>query len=161
MEVARLQGQGLHLVEREGLVHGDCPRGGLEEGVQSRGTAHGAVGQDPAHDGAHPGLLALDTVEVPVGQRGALAGVGQGLLPVEYLSPCAKLLTGECLRRLEIDSHSTDLVGQRDEGLEVRHREVVDVDAGEVLHGVDRQRGPPVGVGGVDLALAMTGDLHP
>ena len=82
-------------------------------------------------------------------------------MPVEYLSPCTKLLAGECLRRLEIDSHSTDLVGQRDEGLEVRHREVVDVDAGEVLHGVDRQRGPPVGVGGVDLALAVTRNLHP
>lgn len=35
------------------------------------------------------------------------------------------------------------------------------VNAGEVLHGTDRQRETFAGGGSVDLALIMTGNVHP
>ena len=88
-------------------------------------------------------------------------GCRPGLSSVESLRTGAEFLTGNRLGRLEVDAHPADLVGQGDEGLEIRHREVIDVNPGEVLHGVDRQRRAAIGVGGVDLALTMTGDVHP
>ena len=66
VQVTHSQGQGLHLVDGEGLVHGDRPGGGLEEGVEIRGTRQGAAGEGLARDGTSPALLALDAVEVAV-----------------------------------------------------------------------------------------------
>ena len=45
------------------------------------------------------------------------------------------------------------------EALEVGLRDVVDADVEQVLHGLDQQRLPAVGVGGVDLVLAVPGDV--
>jgi len=53
-QVAYPEGQGLHPVDGEGLVHSDCPSGCLEEGVERRGARQGAAGDDLSHDGALP-----------------------------------------------------------------------------------------------------------
>ena len=116
----------LHFVDGEALVD----RHGLGDGGQEA-VELGRVGQDPAvqdlrDDGPHPGLLAVDAVEVPARQALALARVGQRLGAVQALGAGRELRVGENLGGLEIDDDAADLVGQGLEGLEVGDHEVVD-----------------------------------
>ena len=133
----------------------------MEEGVQLLRIRESSVVQDLGHDGPHPRLLPVDSVEISIGQCLTFTRIGQGLLAIKHLRAGIEICSCQVLRSLQIDRHTTDLVSQSLERLEVGHYEVVDANTRELLNGLDRQSRPAVRICRVDLGLPMTGNIHP
>ena len=133
----------------------------MEEGVQLLRIRETSVVQDLGHDGPHPRLLPVDSVEISIGQCLTFTRIGQGLLAIKHLRAGIEICSCQVLRSLQIDRHTTDLVSQSLERLEVGHYEVVDANTRELLNGLDRQSRPAVRICRVDLGLPMTGNIHP
>ena len=62
---------------------------------------------------------------------------------------------------VDVHVHPAERVDDVGEGVEPDLHVVVDVDAGGLLDGLDGQSGTVEGEGGVQLALAVPGDIHP
>ena len=93
----------------------------------------------------------------------ALAHEGQGLLAVEVvpalLDDDRAAVAGAVARLLGVHADAAHGIRHVLEALEVGLRDVVDADLEQVLHGLHEQRLAAVGVGGVDLVLAVAGDV--
>ena len=136
--------------------------------------AHGVVrrvGREQlAHHRAHEVLLPRDPAEVVLLAAGDVVprpDVLQGAVTLEGLPA---LLPGDSLARVveglrDVDTDATEGRRQVAEADPVDDRDVVDVQAGEVLDGLVRELGAAVGEGGVDLAVPVVGrvavDRHP